>query len=322
MTLLDVRNLNVGFDGASGRIDLVRDLNLHINRGEILGLLGESGSGKSLTAMATLGLLPSRMKVSGEILFEGNDLLKLSEKKLCKWRGNKLAMVFQEPLMALNPAHTIGRQVAEPLRLHKGFTRRQAQAAAVELLARVGLPRPAERATDFPHQLSGGQRQRVVIAIALACDPALIIADEPTTALDTLVQRQIIELLVRLVEDMDAAMLLITHDVGLLAETADRVQVMYSGSIVETGPYDRVFETPAHPYTQMLLQALPQNVSETGEPLRSIPGRVPPPDRRPTGCSFRDRCFKAQPMCSATPEPVRLEPAHEAACLLISREVL
>ncbi|MEC7761449.1 MAG: ABC transporter ATP-binding protein [Pseudomonadota bacterium] len=321
MALLDIRNLTVGFDGPAGRVDLVRNVNLQIRRGEILGLLGESGSGKSLTAMAVLGLLPSRMKISGEILFQGTDLLGLSEAKLCKWRGNKLAMVFQEPLTALNPAHTIGRQVAEPLRLHKRLSRRQAHAAAVDLLARVGLPRPAERAGDFPHQLSGGQRQRVVIAIALACDPSLIIADEPTTALDTLVQRQIIELLVRLVEDMDAAMVLITHDVGLLAETADRVRVMYSGSIVESGPYDRVFEGPAHPYTRMLLQALPQGAAGTGAPLRPIPGRVPPPDCRPTGCSFRDRCPQAQADCERTPVPVELEPGHEAACLLLPQVV-
>lgn len=315
MALLEVRDLTISLQTSGGAIRIVHGVNFTMQQGEIVGLLGESGCGKSLTAMSILRLLPQTMKLTGKILLGSVDLLALSEAEMCAARGNEIGMIFQEPMTALNPSHTIGRQVAEPLRLHKGYTRRQAMRAAVDLLARVGISRPTERASDYPHQLSGGQRQRVGIAMAIACEPKLLIADEPTTALDTLVQRQVMDLLVALVEETRSGLLLITHDVGLMSETADRMEVMYGGTVVETGPAEAVLSSPAHPYTQMLLDALPQAVVDTGVPLRPIPGSVPPPHARPLGCSFRDRCREADPTCATPPLMVPVAPDHAAACV-------
>jgi peptide/nickel transport system ATP-binding protein len=314
MALLEVQNLHVHLKRADEAVELVRDVSFSVGEGEVVGVLGESGCGKSLTAFSVLGLLPQGMRTSGRIVFAGKDLLTLDEKALCGLRGNRIGMIFQEPMTALNPVQTVGDQIAEPLRLHKRLGRMAARSEARRLLERIRLPNPAAALDAYPHQLSGGQRQRVVIAMALACRPDLLIADEPTTALDTTVQRQILDLLLDLVEETQSGLLLITHDIGIMAETTDRVLVMYGGAIVEAAPTAALVNFPAHPYTRALLQATPQRALGSDARLEPIPGTVPPPSSDDVGCRFRTRCTLAAAQCEKSPPLRELGLDRVAAC--------
>jgi len=323
--LLDVQDLRVTLNTPRGPAEALRGLSFTLRRGETLGLIGESGCGKSMTALALIGLLPDGARASGALRFEGRELLGQPEADWCRLRGNRLAMVFQEPMTALNPLHPIGRQIAEPLRLHKGLDARAARAEALRLLQRVQLPQAEKRLDAYPHQLSGGQRQRVVIAIALACGPDLLIADEPTTALDVTIQREVLDLIAQLVAEDGMALLLISHDLGVMAETVQRMLVMYGGQGVESGPTDAVFSQLAHPYTRGLFAARPrlglraQGAAQNGRRghrLATIPGRVPELVDLPAGCGFADRCTLAQDACrAAPPPPTEVAPGHAARCI-------
>jgi peptide/nickel transport system ATP-binding protein len=316
--LLSVERLVTSVRLGDRDVPAVNDVSFELAAGRTLGLVGESGCGKSLTAMSLLRLLPEpKVRVTGgRILFEGQDLATLPEPALRALRGNRVAVVFQEPATALNPVRTVGDQVGEPLRVHRGLSREAARRRAVELLAAVGIPSPAERAAAYPHQLSGGMKQRVVIAMALACDPALLIADEPTTALDVTVQAQILELLGRLRRERGMALLLITHDLGVVAETCDEVAIMYAGRVVERGAVADVFARPRHPYTRGLLGVLHELEARGGavarRALHEIPGTVPPVGQVPVGCAFADRCGRAAPRCRVEVPELRAELATEA----------
>jgi len=315
MALLQVQDISISIDRPEGKVGLVRDVSFDIQPGEIVGMLGESGCGKSLTALAILGLLPEGMTATGEILFKGANLLTLDEPSLCRLRGNRIGLIFQEPMTTLNPMMTIGDQVMEPLRLHRGLGRHDARAEALRLLERIRLPSPRQKFDSYPHQLSGGQRQRVVIAMAIACKPELLIADEPTTALDTTMQMQILDLLLDLTDETDTGLLLITHDLGVMAEMTDRILVMYGGSIVETSPTADLIASPAHPYSRGLLRAIPQRAPGSDGWLEPIPGTVPAPAARPQGCLFRARCPIAIAECAAhRPELRDILPGRSAAC--------
>ena len=290
-SLLAVENLRTSFYTEAGVARAVDGVSFQVAPGETVGLVGESGCGKSVTALSILRLImpPGRIEQESRMLFEGRDLMRLSEEEMRKIRGNRIAMIFQEPMTALNPVFTVGDQIAEVARIHQRASKRDAWKRAVEMLELVGIPAPAERAKEYPHQLSGGMRQRVVIAMALVMNPALVIADEPTTALDVTIQAQILELLKDLQQKFGTSILLITHDMGVVAETASRVIVMYGGEIVEEAPVDRIFARPHHPYTEGLLGAMPR-VGQERERLQTIPGTVPAPTHWPTGCRFHDRC--------------------------------
>ncbi|MCA0438992.1 MAG: ABC transporter ATP-binding protein [Proteobacteria bacterium] len=316
--LLEVQNLAITLQTQRGAVRAVHDLGFTLARGETVGLIGESGCGKSLTALALMGLLPDGASVRGSIRFDGQELLAMPDKALCQLRGNRMAMVFQEPMSALNPVHSIGRQVAEPLRLHQGLSARQARTQAMELLERVGIARAAERLDAYPHQFSGGQRQRITIAMALACGPDLLIADEPTTALDVTVQRQILELLAGLVAERGMALILISHDLGVIAQSVARTLVMYGGTVVESGPTRAVFGAMAHPYTQGLFAARPRlgAARVAGERLPTIAGSVPDLADLPAGCPFAGRCPRTLDAChAALPPAVALGAGHEARCI-------
>ncbi len=316
--LLEVQNLAITLQTQRGAVRAVHDLGFTLARGETVGLIGESGCGKSLTALALMGLLPDGASVRGSIRFDGQELLAMPDKALCQLRGNRMAMVFQEPMSALNPVHSIGRQVAEPLRLHQGQSARQARTQAMELLERVGIARAAERLDAYPHQFSGGQRQRITIAMALACGPDLLIADEPTTALDVTVQRQILELLAGLVAERGMALILISHDLGVIAQSVARTLVMYGGTVVESGPTRAVFGAMAHPYTQGLFAARPRlgTARVAGERLPTIAGSVPDLADLPAGCPFAGRCPRTLDAChAALPPAVALGAGHEARCI-------
>ena len=290
-SLLSIENLRTYFYTEAGVARAVDGVSSHIDAGETVGLVGESGSGKSVTALSLLRLIasPGRIEPDSRMMFEGRDLLKLPEDDMRRVRGNRIAMIFQEPMTALNPVFTVGDQIAEVSRVHERASRKAAWTRAVEMLELVGIPAPDERAKEYPHQLSGGMRQRVVIAMALMMRPALVIADEPTTALDVTIQAQILDLLKDLQKRFGTSILLITHDMGVVAETASRVMVMYGGEIVEEAPVGRIFAAPHHPYTEGLLGAMPR-VGQERERLRTIPGTVPPPTNWPSGCRFHDRC--------------------------------
>jgi peptide/nickel transport system ATP-binding protein len=309
--VLEVEGLAVHFDTEDGLARPVDGVSFALAPGETLGLVGESGCGKSVTSLAILGLIPAPPGriAAGRILFEGEDLVQAGEKRLRRLRGRRLAMVFQEPMTALNPVLPVGEQVAEPLRLHLALPRAEARRRAIELLAQVGIPAPEQRVDSYPHELSGGMRQRVMIAMAIACDPAVLIADEPTTALDVTIQAQILELLRGLQQQRGMAMLLITPDLGVVAQNAQRVLVMYAGKLVESAPVARLFAAPGHPYSAGLLRSLPE-LARPGEPLATIPGQVPPPTRFPSGCRFRTRCPLARERC-AEEEPL-LRPHPQA----------
>ena len=317
MSLLEVRNLTTAFQTARGEITAVEDVTFSLNEGEILGIVGESGSGKSVTALTIMGLLPHppARVAGGAVWFAGQELTALSDARMQRIRGPGIAMVFQEPMTSLNPVFTIGEQIMETIRAHERLPHRAIYARAVEMLEKVGIPSAARRMTDYPHQLSGGQRQRVMIAIALACNPKLLIADEPTTALDVTIQAQILDLLLDLRDELGMAIMIITHNMGVIAETADRVLVMYAGRVVEEAPVARVFDRPLHPYTQGLLECVPSLTDET-ERLVAIPGTLPDPARRPPGCRFAVRCRHAMAECrAALPELSIYDTAHTAACI-------
>ncbi len=316
--LLEVAGLSVALATHHGPATAVREVGFTLQRGDTLGLIGESGSGKSLTALALMGLLPEGARVHGSVRFDGQELLGLPDAALCRLRGHRMAMVFQEPMTALNPVHPIGRQVAEPLRLHRGLSARAARQEAVRLLDRVGIAQAALRLDAYPHQFSGGQRQRIMIAMALACGPDLLIADEPTTALDTTVQRQILDLIAELVAERGMALILISHDLGVIAQNAARMLVMYGGSVVESGPTEAVFAQVAHPYTRGLLAARPRLGAprQSGLRLPTIAGTVPALADLPPGCPFAGRCAFTAPACDAAlPPPVALGAAHQARCI-------
>ncbi len=314
--LIEVENLSVRLNTGRGPARAVRDVDFSLRRGETLGLVGESGCGKSVTALALMGLLPDNAVVSGSVRFDGSELLHLSDADYCELRGNRISMIFQEPMTALNPMHTIGHQVAEPLRRHRKHSAAQARNEAIALLDRVGLPDPARRADAYPHQLSGGQRQRVTIAMALACEPDLLIADEPTTALDVTIQGQILDLVADLVEERGMSMILISHDLGVIAENVRRMMVMYGGTVVESGPTDEVFRRMGHPYTQGLFQARPRLGARKGTRLKTIAGTVPELADLPTGCAFADRCGIVEDRCrAALPSMVKVGDGHGVRCL-------
>ncbi|MEO6030722.1 MAG: ABC transporter ATP-binding protein [Burkholderiaceae bacterium] len=320
--MLEVRDLRVRLNTSRGPADALRGIDFTLARGETLGLIGESGCGKSMTALALMGLLPGGAHVSGSIRLGGRELVGLSDNALCKLRGNRIGIVFQEPMTALNPLHTVGDQVAEPLRLHRDMGHAQARAEALRLLDRVRLPNAAQRLDAHPHQLSGGQRQRVGIAMALACGPDLLVADEPTTALDVTIQGEILALIAELVRDSGMALLLISHDLCVMARTVLRLLVMYGGSVVESGPTADVFARLAHPYTRGLFAARPRlgapRVDGRRPRLVTIPGRVPELVDLPPGCPFADRCTFVIDACrAAPPPPVPVGPAHEARCIRI-----
>ena len=317
MTLLRVENLTVAFATGRGQVNAVEDVSLHVDQGEILGVVGESGSGKSVTALAIMGLLPHppARVTAGRVLFDGADLLGLPERRLRRIRGPGIGMMFQEPMSSLNPVFTIGDQIGETLRAHERIGPSARRARTVALLDRVGIPSAARRLDDYPHQMSGGQRQRVMIAIALACNPRLLIADEPTTALDVTIQAQILDLLLELRAERGMAVLLITHNMGVVAETADRVVVMYSGGVVEQAPSAALFDRPAHPYTAGLLACVPSLEMDLPR-LAAIGGSLPDPARRPPGCRFAPRCTLRIPPCDAAVPPLApFTPGREAACI-------
>ena len=300
--LLEVSNLTTVFDTPRGPVAAVDDVSFAIEAGETLGLVGESGSGKSVTALSIMRLVQAPGRVArGRIVFNGQDLLTLDEKAMRSVRGAGIALIFQEPMTALNPVFRVGDQIAETLLVHRRATRREAKAKAIELLRAVRIPDPASRVNDYPHQLSGGMRQRVLIAISLACQPSLVIADEPTTALDVTIQAEILDLLREMKRAMNLSLLLITHDLGVIAETADRVAVMYAGRIVEMAPVRAIFRNPAHPYTRGLLTSMPGG--SPGQRLRAIDGSVPLLGSLPPGCSFNPRCPDRFEPCTAAPPP-------------------
>ncbi len=301
-SIMEVRDLRTSFHTAVGEGRAVDGVSFHLDRGETLGLVGESGCGKSVTALSILRLVapPGRIE-GGKVVLSGRDLLGLTEKDMRRVRGDEVAMVFQEPMSSLNPVLTCGRQIEEAVQLHQGGSRQDARSRAVEMMDLVGMPAPEQRVDEFPHQLSGGMRQRVMIAIALSCNPQVLIADEPTTALDVTIQAQILELLARLQEELHMAILLITHDLGVVAEVADRVAVMYAGQIVETATTKALFADPRHPYTRGLLRSIPHLDGEQRR-LEVIPGRVPEATEFSPGCRFHPRCLLAEEACAAAPQ--------------------
>src|SRR6266566_4726812 len=318
MPLLSVHDLRTYFYTDNGLARAVDGVSFEIGAGETVGLVGESGCGKSVTALSLLRLIrpPGRIEPGSQIVFDGTDLATIDEKSMRAIRGARISMVFQEPMTALNPVFTIGDQVAEVVRVHHAGSKREAWERAVQMLETVGIASPAQRAHEYPHQLSGGMRQRVVIAMALVMNPALVIADEPTTALDVTIQAQILELLRELQQKFGTSILLITHDLGVVAETVSRVIVMYGGEIVEEAPVRELFATPHHPYTEGLLNAMPQ-VGHERERLATIPGTVPPPTAWPSGCRFHDRCPYAWERCAAEHPPLyQIGTGHVSRCHL------
>jgi peptide/nickel transport system ATP-binding protein len=327
MALLEIDNLQTHFRTPDGINRAVDGLSLSIEAGQTLAVVGESGCGKSVTAMSVLRLIPEPPgKIAGRIFFNGRDLLTLSDAQMRDIRGNEISMIFQEPMTSLNPVLTVGRQIREPLRLHQGLFRASAEERAVEMLALVGIPEPQRRVNEYPHQMSGGMRQRVMIAMALACNPKLLIADEPTTALDVTVQAQILDLMRDLKRRVGAAIMLITHDLGVVAEVAEHVVVMYAGRKVEEAPARKLFARPRHPYTQGLLGAVPKlgsSLSQESVRLAEIPGVVPSLKARIRGCVFAGRCPKTTEICrQAAPKLQDKAPAHWVACHHAEREAV
>jgi oligopeptide/dipeptide ABC transporter ATP-binding protein len=322
--ILEVQNLRTYFRTDAGEARAVDGVSFHVNPGETLGIVGESGSGKSVTSLSVMRLIPQppgRIQDGSRILFRGErgleDLVQVSEERMRHIRGNEIAMIFQEPMTSLNPVYTVGDQIIESLRLHQGLNRKDARDRAIDMLKLVGIPIPDQRVDEYPHQLSGGMRQRVMIAMALSCDPKLLIADEPTTALDVTIQAQILELLNRLQEELHMAIILITHDLGVVAETCDRVIVMYAGQVFEEGPVDDVFYNPQNPYTEGLLHSIPRLGQEV-ERLAVIPGIVPAPTNWPSGCRFHDRCpYGWDKTLHEEPPLFELGPGRRNKCWLV-----
>jgi len=314
--LLEVEGLRVDFTTHRGTVYAVNGISFAIEPGETLGIVGESGCGKSVSSLAILGILPRAGKVSaGTVRFEGQSLTELSDRRLRRVRGKEIAMIFQDPMTSMNPVLTIGRQIREPLEAHFGMNRKSANARAAELLDQVGIPSPKARLSDYPHQFSGGMRQRAMIAMALACEPKLLIADEPTTALDVTIQAQILDLLRSLVADRDTALIMITHDLGVVAGMCERVNVMYAGMFVETGSADQVFDTPRHPYTLGLLQSVPRLDAPRGRKLRPISGSPRDMLSPPSECPFAPRCgYEVEQSRQEVPQLVEVERGHHVAC--------
>lgn len=313
MSLLEIKNLTVAFQTAGGMFTAVDRVSLNIDPGEVVSIVGESGSGKSVAMLALMGLLPWTAKVTADVLkFDGKDLQTITKKELRKFIGKEMAMIFQEPMTSLNPCFTVGFQLSEALKIHFGMGRRERKERAIELLEQVGIPEPQKRLSAFPHQLSGGMNQRVMIAIAISCNPRLLIADEPTTALDVTIQAQILELLLKLQEEKQMSLVLITHDMGVVAETAERVVVQYAGQQVEKQLVKGLFSTPHHPYTSALLNSLPER-SES-KILPSISGVVPGQFDKPPGCLFSPRCKFATEHCRTTPPEQAGEDMGRALC--------
>ncbi|WP_114811382.1 ABC transporter ATP-binding protein [Paraburkholderia kururiensis] len=319
--LLDVENLRVDLPTPNGTLHAVRGIDFHIARGETLCIVGESGCGKSMTSLALMGLLPRRAtRQATRLAFDGTDLLALDDRAMGRLRGNRIAMVFQEPMTSLNPSYTLGNQLCEALRQHRKVTHRAARDRAVYLLERTGVTNAAERLGQYPHQLSGGLRQRVMIAMALMCEPDLIVADEPTTALDVTIQAQILHMLRELQQEMGAAVLFITHDLGVVSRIADRVAVMYAGQIVETASASDLFAQPSHPYTRGLLNCIPvRGKTRPGSRLEAIPGVVPSLVGEFSGCAFRNRCPQAHEACLQTPALAAVDAQHLSRCVLSAR---
>jgi peptide/nickel transport system ATP-binding protein len=315
--LLDVDDLRITLPGPHGPVEVLHGVSFQLAAGQTLGLIGESGCGKSITALALMGLLPEGARRHGQLRFDGQPLDPDDESQWSRLRGVRIGMVFQEPMSALNPLHPIGRQIGEGLRWHRGLDTAAARAEALRLLERVRLPHAARRLEAYPHELSGGQRQRVLLAIALACGPQLLIADEPTTALDATVQREVLSLIDELVAERQMALLLISHNLALMAHRVQRLMVMYAGRVVEQGPAAQLFASPRHPYTRGLFAARPRWNQPRGEPLATIPGRVPSPGERPVGCAFAGRCAFAEADCLAAPPAERAIDAsgHALRCL-------
>lgn len=320
-TLLEVKNLVTAFRTSKGSVQAVRDVSFHVNKGETLCIVGESGCGKSITSLSVMRLLPQNGKIeSGDILLNNQSLKTLSNEKMRRLRGNDLSMIFQEPMTALNPVLTIGYQLREPLMLHHKISKKEATKQSIDLLKQVGIPDPAKRLNQYPHELSGGMRQRVMIAMALACHPALLIADEPTTALDVTIQAQILDLINDLKEKLNMGVLMITHDMGVVAEVANRVMVMYAGKKIEEGPVKEIFENPRHPYTIGLLNSVP-NVDDPEFELEPIPGNMPGLDEQISGCRFHPRCKFAMDKCKTdVPPEFHVSSGHHASCWLEEKE--
>ncbi len=321
--LLEVKNLRVDLPTERGLLHAVRGIDFHVNRGEMLCLVGESGCGKSMTSLALMGLLPRKaQRTADHIRFDGVDLQTLPEREMTALRGARMAMIFQEPMTSLNPSYTLGDQLSEALRAHRKVSAAEARDRAVHLLERAGVPQATERLRQYPHQLSGGLRQRVMIAMALMCGPDLIIADEPTTALDVTIQAQILRLIRELQKEFGTAVVFITHDLGVVARIADRVAVMYAGEVIETAPVGELFARPTHPYTRGLLNCIPvRGKTLPGSHLQAIPGVVPSLVGEVQGCAFANRCAQAQPACAQTPPYVALGEGHAARCVLAKAEV-
>lgn len=321
-TILEVKNLQTHFQTDRGVVKAVDGVDFKVNRGQTLGIVGESGCGKSITSLSIMRLIstPPGKVAGGEVLFKGEDLLSYSEEKMRSIRGNEISMIFQEPMTSLNPVYSVGEQIAEAFRIHQKLNRKKAWEKAVEMLKLVGIPSPEKRAKQEPHELSGGMRQRVMIAMALACNPSLLIADEPTTALDVTIQAQILDLLKKLQEDFGSAIIMITHDLGVVAETCDMVAVMYAGKVVEYTDVDSLFEQPKHPYTEGLLNSIPR-VDEDREELIAIKGSVPSPLDMPAGCRFAPRCPYATELChEKLPELTSIDNDVQVRCWIYTDE--
>ncbi|WP_261131034.1 ABC transporter ATP-binding protein [Bacillus sp. Marseille-Q3570] len=315
--LLKVDNLVTKFKTAEGKLSAVRGVSFSVNKGETVCIVGESGCGKSITSLSIMGLLPNNGEISeGSVRFSGQELTKLSKEELRKLRGNKMSMIFQEPMTALNPVFTVGFQLREPLMIHKKLSQREAHRKGIELLNQVGIPYPEKRMSQYPHELSGGMRQRVMIAIALACRPSLLIADEPTTALDVTIQAQILDLIDEMKEELGMGVIMVTHDMGVVAEVADRVMVMYAGEKIEEADVESLFMNPQHPYTKGLLKSVP-NVDDRDHQLEPIPGTLPNLNEKISGCRFHNRCEFATEKCrEQSPKTFTVNEGHTVRCWL------
>ncbi|MGW8114363.1 ABC transporter ATP-binding protein [Caproicibacterium sp. NSD3] len=319
--LLEVKNLVTEFHMKRGTVKAVNNISYQVDQGEILAIVGESGSGKSVSSLSIMGLIRSPGEIAaGEIIYNGQDLLKLSQKEMQKIRGDKISMIFQEPMTSLNPVYRVGDQITESILTHMKISKEEAKKRAIKMLETVGIPSPADRFNDYPHQMSGGMRQRVMIAMALSCDPELLIADEPTTALDVTIQAQILDLLKQMRDKFHMAVLLITHDLGVVAETADRVLVMYCGQVVEEADVKELFEKPLHPYTLGLLKSIPRLEDESKEPLYMIKGMVPNPLHMPSGCPFSDRCERCMERCRKEMPELQEMNGHKVRCFLYDQK--
>ncbi len=319
--LLEVQGLSTAFCDRKTTNRVVEDVSFSLRPGETLGLVGESGSGKSVTSLSILRLLdPKKSRTEGKVLLEGRNLLALPEREMEQVRGGSISMVFQDSMTSLNPVFTVGYQLMEAIRIHQGLSKEECRARAVEMLERVGLPEPEQQMKKYPFTLSGGQQQRVMIAMALSCHPKVLIADEPTTALDVTIQAQIVQLLRDLQRETGMAIILVTHDIGLIAEMADRVLVMYAGQVVEESDVQTLFQNPAHPYTRALMRSVPTISDSRSRKLESIPGAVPERYQQMTGCRFASRCAQARPECAVTPQPLwELAPGHRCRCQFAGR---